>query len=341
MKGGLTTGAAGGTLKLRPAVQNGRVGAADGEVIRMGFETCVARAPAILMEGALGERLRREFGLLADSPVALAALARTEAGRAALRALWTEYRAIAERYRLPFLATTPTRRANRERVEAAGESPSLLAENVALLRQVQREAKCEMYIGGLMGCRGDAYTGEGCLPVEQAHRFHSWQARLLAEAGVEFLMAGIMPTLPEAMGMARAMADTGLPYMVSFTIQGDGRLVDGTAIAVAVDVLDRCATRPPVCYMANCVHPRILHEALSRPINQAGQVRRRFWGLQANASPLPYAQLDGSRERLTSSPQELAQAMAALRRYGLRIFGGCCGTDGSHLREIARSICPR
>ena len=33
----------------------------------------------------------------------------------ALAALWGEYRGIAQQYGLPFLATTPTRRANRER----------------------------------------------------------------------------------------------------------------------------------------------------------------------------------------------------------------------------------
>jgi S-methylmethionine-dependent homocysteine/selenocysteine methylase len=44
----------------------------------------------------------------------------------------------------------------------------------------------------------------------------------------DFLYAGIMPALPEAVGMAQAMADSGLPYIISFMIRQDGRLLDGS-----------------------------------------------------------------------------------------------------------------
>lgn len=48
-------------------------------------------------------------------------------GAAALAALWNKYVDIACRYGLPFLTTTPTRRARRERVKAAGAGISPLA----------------------------------------------------------------------------------------------------------------------------------------------------------------------------------------------------------------------
>ena len=47
------------------------------------------------MEGALGERLKREYGLQFDEQVAMAALVRSSDGRRALSALWREYAAIA------------------------------------------------------------------------------------------------------------------------------------------------------------------------------------------------------------------------------------------------------
>ena len=58
-----------------------------------------------LMEGALGERLKAEYGLAIDGPVAMASLVRQEAGRRALAALWREYLAMAQQAGLPFLAT--------------------------------------------------------------------------------------------------------------------------------------------------------------------------------------------------------------------------------------------
>ena len=54
------------------------------------------RFPLFLMEGALGERLKREYGLDISGEIAMAGLVRTQAGRDALFALWRQYAATAE-----------------------------------------------------------------------------------------------------------------------------------------------------------------------------------------------------------------------------------------------------
>lgn len=293
----------------------------------------------ILMEGALGERIKREYQLYAESSIALAALVDTVRGRSALKRLWQEYSTIAQAYQLPFLATAPTRRANWERMHSMGADASLLSRNVALLLEVKEEVQIPMLVGGLMGCRGDAYTGEGWMQPEEAYRFHSWQAQVLAQSGVDFLYAGIMPVLQEAVGMARAMASTGLPYMISFTIRKDGHLIDGTSIDLAIKTIDHETKQKPVCYMANCVHPRIVRKALECACNQTERVCRRFLGIQANSSPLPYARLEQGGNLFESKPQDWAAEMVALRReHGLRVFGGCCGTDGHYLRALAKQL---
>lgn len=305
----------------------------------MNFAKWFSVQPALLMEGALGERLKREFGLHIDGSVGMADLVRNCAGRDALMMLWQNYRAIAREYALPFLATTPTRRANVERMTDAGYDQTLLMENVAFLRAVQGKEQGEMAIGGLMGCKGDAYTGEGALAREEARAFHHWQAEGFAKAGVDFVMAGILPTLPEAMGMAQAWQDTKLHGVLSFTIRADGRLIDGTFINDAIAEIDDALEDPPVCYMANCVHPDIVRKALMQTENRTERVRRRFLGLQANTSPLPYDALDGAANLYTAEPDTLAQSVRNLRtEYGLKLFGGCCGTDESHLRAIAAVI---
>lgn len=302
----------------------------------MDFVNCIKNKRAVLMEGALGERLKREYGLCPDDHVAWARLVYNENGRAALKELWQQYISIAKRYELPFLATTPTRRANRERVEWTGGGVGLILDNVKFLRELQRDSGIEMYIGGLMGCKGDAYTGENALPETEAKSFHKWQSDLFCKAGVDFLFAGIIPTLPEAKGMAQAMSETGLPYIISFTIQKDGKLVDGTTIAQAIAEIDHSVCVSPVCYMTNCVHPSIVYEALSQPFNQNSNVRTRFLGIQANTSPLSYAELDGSSDLQCSEPVAFATEMLTLRDISdIKIFGGCCGTDSRHIEQIA------
>ena len=90
----------------------------------MNFRECIEKNEYILMEGALGERLKREFGLYFDEHIAMAGLIYQEEGATALTHLWKEYIEIARRYCLPFVATTPTRRSNRERISASDYSDS-------------------------------------------------------------------------------------------------------------------------------------------------------------------------------------------------------------------------
>ncbi len=75
---------------------------------------------------------------------------------------------------MPFIATTPTRRANKERIEKAACTETVIADNVAFLKEIQKNCGTEMYVGGLMGCKGDAYTGEGALSEQEAFDFHRW-----------------------------------------------------------------------------------------------------------------------------------------------------------------------
>ena len=295
------------------------------------------RGDRFLMEGALGERLKREYGLTPDPNVALAIHSTTPTGQQGLQTLWLEYASIAETCGLPFLATTPTRRANRSRVDAAGMDEQLLRENVRFLRRVLHAHPGAAFLGGMIGCHGDAYTGEGALSQGDAHSFHRWQTEIFREEPVDFLYGALLPTLPEALGLAQAMQETGLPFILSFTIQRDGTLIDGTTISEAISAIDSVA--PPLCYMTNCVHPSIVFEALSQPCNCHSLVRNRFLGIQGNTSPLSYAELDKATDLLTSDPISFArEEVRLLELADFQIFGGCCGTDGRHLRQIAKAL---
>lgn len=305
----------------------------------MDFRECLAKNSTILMEGALGERLKREYNITFDESVAMASLALTDKGKKALAEIWNGYIDIARRYGFPFIATTPTRRANKERILKSDYSENIIKANVSFLKSLKESSDIEMYVGGLMGCKGDAYTGEGALTEQEAYEFHSWTAMRFLEAGAEFLYAGIMPTLPEAAGFSRAAEDTNLPYIISFTVQADGRLIDGTSISDAITYIDNSTKSKPECYMANCVHPQILFKALSQPFNKTDAVQNRFKGIQANTSPLSYAELDGSKELKCSAPEEFAEDMLRLAKIGsFQIWGGCCGTDDRHIESLARRL---
>jgi len=305
------------------------------------FESCILERGKILMEGAFGERLKREYTVTFDPHVDMTRMIEQEEGRRALSKLYLEYADIARKYGLPFMTMPTSRRADYDRMQAARCRRELLLDNIAFVRSVLEESEAETYVGGLLGNKGNAYTGEGAITSQsEARRYHAWQAEAYAEAGADFLMAGIMPTLQECTGMAQALADTGLPYIISFTIEDTGCLVDGTPICDAIAHIDReTGGKAPLCYITNCVHPSIVYRALSHPFNRCDTVKSRFWGVQANASPLTFKELDNSIDLKSSEPAALGRSMERLREVmQMRIFGGCCGTDGRHMEEIAKRM---
>lgn len=305
----------------------------------MDFSTCYGTCPFILMEGAVGERLKREYNISFDEDVAMAGLVYDVKAREALTRLYSEYARIAEKNRLPFMATTPTRRANRERVSKSRYNKDIIQDNIGLLKEIQGKVQTPMFVGGLMGCKGDAYRATEVLTKEEAWRFHSWQADLFRQAGVDYLFAGIMPALSESIGMAKAMEATGLPYIISFMIRKDGRLIDGSTIHQAILEIDEATQQKPLCYMTNCVHPIVLREALSCSSNQTALVRERFHGIQANTSSLSPEELDRSADLHSADCIGLADDMMGLFNcMSPKIMGGCCGTDASHMNEIAQRL---
>jgi S-methylmethionine-dependent homocysteine/selenocysteine methylase len=305
----------------------------------MDFQTCFNTSPVILMEGAIGERLKREYGFMPDVSVALAGHIYNAGAKQAMGKIFKEYAATAGKYGLPLMTTTPTRRANRDRVRNSLFTKGIIEDNVRFLQQIKKNAKANIFVGGLMGCKGDAYKATDILSIEQAQEFHSWQADLFKKAGTDFLFAGIMPALSEAVGMAKAMENTSLPYIISFMIRENGKLIDGTSIDNAILNIDKMTVRKPVCYMTNCVHPIILKKALACKINQTQLVKERFCGIQANASPLSPEELDICQDLKCSDSVRLANDMMELQEFfPLKIFGGCCGTDNTHLAEIAKRL---
>lgn len=70
------------------------------------FVKAFVQGRRFLMEGSLGERLKREYGLNPDPDVGLAVHGVTDGGQAALPVLWREYAGISRalaRTELPYL----------------------------------------------------------------------------------------------------------------------------------------------------------------------------------------------------------------------------------------------
>jgi len=172
--------------------------------IRVPFQAFLAESPVILGEGAVIERLRRSSGIRLDDHVVNSALIYQATGRLTLEAICRQYLEIGQRYNLPLLLSTPTWRAGRDRIAAAGlAGRDLNGDNfrfLAELRNSYGDYARQVSICGLMSCRGDAYKPAEALTASAAAEFHAWQADSLAASGVDVLLASTLPALSEAIG---------------------------------------------------------------------------------------------------------------------------------------------
>ena len=192
-----------------------------------------------------------------------------------------------------------------------------------------------IFVGGLLGCKNDCYKPEEALTTAQAENFHAWQSSKLAGAGVDFLLAATLPSVSEATGIALAMQQTKLPYILSFVINSSGLILDGTELAMAFKEID-AATRGhrPLGYMINCAYPSFLH-----PERQSGFVLQRLLGFQANASSKHHSELDGSQSLQMDDIKDWGYHMIALnKKYKIKVLGGCCGTSSQHLEYLVNGI---
>lgn len=304
------------------------------------------RYPVILTEGAVLERIRRETSLQMDPRLLNTGLIYSSAGRAAMARIYSQYIRIAADHRLPILVAAPTWRANPERVKQAalGDVGTVNHEAVRFLRDVCHGCDSRtspVMVGGLMACRGDAYKPKEALDAPSAEAFHRPQAGSLAAAGVDYIMAATLPALSEAIGLARVLASLPVPYIISFIIRRDGSILDGTPLTAVIEQIDRQVCPRPAFYMVNCVHPDTVVTGLGAALRGKGPLRNRLWGIQANTSARSPDKLDGSDALDTAEPEPFAEKMANLHtRFGLKVLGGCCGTDHRHIESIAKRMSP-
>ncbi|MHC4223091.1 MAG: homocysteine S-methyltransferase family protein [Planctomycetota bacterium] len=208
-------------------------------------------------------------------------------------------------------------------------------EFLAELREAHETPDFPMVISSQIGPRGDGYSIEGKVTIEEARAYHSWQANLFAETEADMITTMTMNCVEEAIGIALAAKDAGMPLVLSFTVETDGRLPSGTPLGEAIEAVDKATDGYPVYFMLNCAHP----DHFDRTLAEGGAWVSRIRSLRANASRLSHAELDECEELDPGDPAEFGHLHAQLRKSfpAFTVFGGCCGTDHRHVEEVAKA----
>lgn len=265
-------------------------------------------------------------------------------GRDRLKAYYRPYLETARKQGAGFVLDSATWRANSDWGDKLGYDASALhAANVAaidLLQELRDEwetAAIPCVISGAIGPRGDGYKA-GRMNAREAEDYHRTQIASFAGTEADMVTAFTLSTIDEAVGIARAARSLDMPCAISFTVETDGRLADGTPLRDAIQATDAATESSPAYYMVNCAHPSHFDSAL-----EASEAWvQRIHGIRANASTLSHAELDEAESLDAGDPDDLAQRYRRLRQTfpAIRILGGCCGTDHRHVAAIAAACLP-
>ena len=267
-------------------------------------------------------------------------LLKDAAGVEALRRYYAPYVAIARERGTGIVLDTATWRASRDWAERLGYSPAELAEAnrgaVELIREIADAAPdVPAVLNGVVGPRGDGYVVGDTMTADEATEYHAEQIGTFVGAGVDMVSAITMTYVDEAIGIARAAEDAGVPSVISFTVETDGRLPSGQPLREAIEQVDEATDAAPAYFMINCAHPTHFAAVLE----EGGPWLERIGGLRANASAMSHAELDEAEELDEGDPVDLGAQYAAVqaRLSGVCVLGGCCGTDHRHVGEINRA----
>ncbi len=295
----------------------------------------------LLTDGGLETTLIFHMGL--DLPCFAAfTLLEDEAGRAALRAYYEPYLVLAAEGGTGFVLDTPTWRANPDWAQQLGYAPAALdaanRASVAFVRELAAEvpAATPVVVSGVLGPRGDGYVAGERMAPGAAAEYHARQLGVFADAGADMASAVTLTYAEEAIGIVRAAAAAGLPSVVSFTVETDGRLPSGQGLAEAIGQVDAETDGAAAYFMVNCAHPTHFEHVLE----DEGAWRERIRGVRANASRMSHAELDEAEQLDDGDPAELGAQYRALRERlpRLSVVGGCCGTDARHVRAIGAAL---
>lgn len=260
-----------------------------------------------------------------------------------LREYLVEYLEIAKQKKTGYILESPTWRANTDWGFKLGYNEQDLfkvnqkaIQGLNVLKETYRDDIKDILISGLVGPRGDGYQIEQTMTSTEAKKYHGFQIDAFKASEVDMISAITMTYTEEAIGVSLAAKGNELPVVISFTVETDGKLPNGDSLEEAIYKVDNASSDYPSYYMINCAHPTHFVDALKGNHSWKSRIR----GVRSNASCKSHAELDESTELDSGNITELSKWHGILKELlpELRVYGGCCGTDASHIASICNQI---
>lgn len=225
----------------------------------------------------------------------------------------------------------PTFAANRICLKKHGREEQVRELNRGLVELTRQAVGTDVLVAGDITTTGELLEPLGELTEEELVQVYREQTSVLAEAGVDLLVAETMLSVEETRAALRAaLEETDLPVICTLTVQEDGRALFGGTAEEAVRVLQ---AEGASAVGVNCsVGPDQLLPVVEK-MKQAAKVPL---AVKPNAG-LPETDRQGNPV-YRMMPEEFAGHMKRLVEAGADLIGGCCGTTPDFIRVLRQEI---
>lgn len=268
-----------------------------------------------------------------------AAVLDDDKARAAITRYFEPYLTMAADARTGFVLDTATWRAGLpwgpELGRSAADMLRLNRDAVAFAKDIQDRWRVRIphiLLNGVVGPAGDGYAPDRMLTAAEAQGIHAPQVEALVGAGAETITAVTMTHTGEGIGVAKAAMARGVPFVISYTTETDGRLPSGESLADAIGETDEATSGAALYYMINCAHPDHFRSALARGDGWLG----RIGGIRANASRRRMKNWTTPKTWTTATRMSSAASMRSSPQY----CRACASLVGAAVRIHATSGVP-
>jgi methionine synthase I (cobalamin-dependent) len=222
------------------------------------------------------------------------------------------------------------------RLQKDGLAGQVYKINQAAARLARETAGDKVFVFGDIGPLGVLLQPLGKVTFEEARDAFKEQTAGLAEGGADAILIETMGDVNEAKAAVQgARLVTDLPIIVTMSFDTHGHTVMGTKPDQAVQELWALDL---VAVGANC--GRTLSETLTAIEAMHRAVPSATLMAKPNAG-LPHVQSagqPGNQLVYDVTPEIMGEYALKFSEFGVKIFGGCCGSTPEHIRAIAQAL---
>lgn len=225
---------------------------------------------------------------------------------------------------------TPTFGANRVKLEQHRIFNKVTDYNLRLAALSKEVAAGCALVAGDLAPTGEFLYPLGEMQFEELVEIYREQAAALEEAGVDLFVIETMMTLPEARAAVLAVREVSRkPIFVTMTCDENGKTLTGTDVTAALTVLQGMGVD---AFGLNCsAGPDTMLVQLRRltPYAEIPLIAKPNAGVPA---------VENGETVYDCGAEEFAALVDDMAAAGVQIFGGCCGTEASHIAALSAAV---